>query len=128
MAKRIFIVDDSQVVRQLVRTHLENLVPGVICLEASNGLDAVKHAEALGPDLIILDFSMPGLNGMQAAAALHGMLPAVPIILYTLHKDIVSGARAKEAGILAVVSKMDPLTVLLGEIKSFTGLSHSASA
>jgi CheY-like chemotaxis protein len=128
MPKRIFIVDDSKVVRQLVRTHLENLLPSVVCLEAADGLDAVKHAEELGPDLIVLDFSMPRLNGIQAATVLHGMLPAVPIILYTLHTDMVSKVRAKEAGITAVVSKMDPITVLLGEIKSSAGLGRSASA
>jgi DNA-binding NarL/FixJ family response regulator len=126
--KRIFIVDDSRIVKQFVRTHLENQLPGVVCLEASNGLDAVKRASELGPDVIILDFSMPGLNGMQAAAVLHKMLPAVPIILYTFHEDVLSGAQVKAAGIRAVVSKTDPIGVLLGEVKSFAQIARSASA
>lgn len=128
MPKRILIVDDSRIVRQFVRTHLENQLPGVVCLEASDGLDAVKRARELGPDLIILDFSMPGLNGVQAAAVLHEMLPAVPIILYTFHKDVLSGARVKEAGIRAVVSKTDPIGVLLGEVKNLARTARSASA
>ena len=128
MAKRIFIVDDNKIVRQFVRTHLENQLPEVFCLEASNGLDAVKRAGELDPDVIILDFSMPGLNGMQAAAVLHEILPDVPIILYTFHKDALSGARAKAAGIRAVVSKTDPIGVLLGEVQSLARIARSASA
>jgi two-component system response regulator NreC len=128
MPKRIFIVDDSQAVRRFVRFYLENQLAHVVCAEAADGLDAIKRAIEVQPDLILLDLCMPGRNGLDAAATLHGILPRVPIILYTLHKDIVSKERAQSAGIHSVVSKLDPLDVLLGEILNFVAVARSASA
>jgi CheY-like chemotaxis protein len=128
MPKRIFIVDDNQAVRRLVRFYLESQLEYVVCEEAVDGLDAIKRAIEVQPDLILLDFCMPGRNGVEAATTLHGMLPRVPIILYTLHKDIVSKERAQSAGIHSVISKSDPLDVLLGEILNFVGVARSASA
>jgi CheY-like chemotaxis protein len=126
--KRIFIVDDSKTVRQLVRTYLETRLEYIVCAEATDGLDAIQRAREVKPDLIVLDLSMPLMNGLEAAAILHDMLPKVPIILYTLHKDIVSEKRAQAAGIRAVVSKTDRLDVLLEEIVNFVGVARSASA
>jgi two-component system, NarL family, nitrate/nitrite response regulator NarL len=128
MPKRIFIVDDSKVVRQLVRTCVETRLEHVVCAEAADGLDAIQRAREVKPDLIVLDLSMPLMDGMEAAAILHDMLPKVPIILFTLHKDIVSEKRAQAAGIRAVVSKMDQIEVLLGEILNFVGVVRSATA
>jgi two-component system response regulator NreC len=128
MSKHIFIVDDNQAVRRLVRFYLESQLEHIVCGEAVDGPDAIKHAMEVQPDLILLDFCMPGQNGLDAAAILHGMLPGVPIILYTLHKDIVPKERAQSAGIHSVVSKSDPLDVLLGEILNFVGVARSASA
>jgi DNA-binding NarL/FixJ family response regulator len=128
MPKRIFIIDDSRIVRQFVRKYLENRLEQVVCAEAADGVDAIQHAREVKPDLIVVDLSMPVLNGLEAAAILHDMLPKVPIILYTLHKDIVSEKRAQAAGIRAVVSKTDRLDVLLEEIVNFVGVTRSASA
>jgi CheY-like chemotaxis protein len=128
MPKRIFIVDDSKVVRQLLRTHLENALKNSICSEAADGLDAVERVLDLAPDLIVLDFCMPRMNGLEAAGIIHGMLPEVPIILYTLHTEIVPRAVAKAAGIRAVISKAEPMDVLLGEIRSVTNVRRAASA
>jgi two-component system response regulator EvgA len=128
MPKRIFIIDDSKVVRQLVRTHLETRLASVTCAEAVDGLDAIQHVREVQPDLIIVDLCMPHLNGLETAAALHGMFPTVPIILYTLHKDVVSGTRVRAFGICAVVSKLDQVDVLLEETLKFVGVASAASA
>jgi CheY-like chemotaxis protein len=128
MPKRIFIVDDSTVIRQFLRTHLQNTLKNSICSEAADGLDAVERVAELAPDLIVLDFCMPRMNGLEAAGIIHGMLPEVPIILYTLHTEIVPEMVAKAAGICAVVSKTDPMDVLLGEIQSMAGIGRAASA
>jgi len=128
MHKRILIVDDSKIVRQLVRTHLEARLPSVACSEAVDGTDAVQRAKEWEPDLILLDFFMPRMNGMDAAVILHAMLPQAPIILYTLHKDKILENRARSAGICCVVSKTDPIDVLLLEVTTLMGIARSATA
>jgi len=128
MAKRIFIVDDSKVVRQFLRTHLENSSENVVCAEAQDGLDAVQRAAEVAPDVIVLDFCMPRMNGMEAAGILHDRLPNVPIILYTLRSEIVNTTLAKNSGICAVVSKTDPFDVLLGEVRRCAEIGGSYSA
>jgi CheY-like chemotaxis protein len=128
MPKRIFIVDDSKIVRELVRSSLETQVDDITCAEAVDGLDAIRLAKEVDPDLIILDLCMPYLNGLETAAALHGMVPRVPIILYTLHKDVISEARVRVFGICSVVSKMDQIEILLEETLKFVGVAKAASA
>lgn len=126
--KRIFIVDDSRVVRRFLRTHLENNSENLVCAEAEDGLDAVRRVAEVAPDVIILDLSMPRMGGLEAAEILHGVLPNVPIILYTLHAEIVNETLAKNSGVRAVVSKTDPFDVLLGEIRSCSEIGRSRSA
>jgi CheY-like chemotaxis protein len=126
--KRIFIVDDSGMVRNLVRSHLESRLQGIVCSEAEDGLEAVQRAADLQPDLILLDFYMPRLNGLEAAAVLHRMLPAVPIVLYTLHKEIIHEPVARAAGVRAVISKTDPVDILVSEVLNLVGVTRSASA
>jgi two-component system response regulator EvgA len=128
MPKRIFIVDDSKIVRELIRTSLEARVDDITCAEAVNGLDAIRLAKEVDPDLIILDLCMPYLNGLETAAALHGMMPRVPIVLYTLHKDVISETRVRVFGICSVVSKMDQIEALLEETLKFVGVDKAASA
>ena len=98
------------------------------CSEATDGLDAIQRAREVEPDLIVLDLCMPLMNGLEAAAVLHDMLPKVPIILYTLHKEIVSEKRVQAFGIRAVVSKMDHIDVLLDEILKYVGVVKAVNA
>ncbi len=128
MPKRIFLVDDSKVVRQVVRTFLESRLDYIDCSEAVDGLDAIHRAEEVKPDLILIDLCMPLMNGLEAAASLHGKMPKVPIILFTLHKGIVSEARAKAAGIRAVISKSDQLEILQEEVLKHVGVVKAVSA
>ena len=82
MTKRILIVDDSDQLRKALRAALESEL-GVTCTEARNGRDAVNRARELNPDLIVLDLSMPVMNGLDAAPHLKRLLPAVPIVMFT---------------------------------------------
>src|ERR1700736_5947987 len=98
MSKNILIVDDSFVES---RTHFE------VCGEAVNGLDAIEKARTLHPALIVMDFSMPVMNGLEAGAVLKAMLPEVPIVMYTVHHTDAMKVQALAAGIRVVVQKHD---------------------
>jgi CheY-like chemotaxis protein len=77
--------------------------------------------------LILLDFSMPIINGLEGAANLHGMLPRVPIILFTSHNDVIPEKQAQAVGIRAVVSKTDKIDVLLRVVLNFVGVETAAA-
>jgi CheY-like chemotaxis protein len=128
MLKRILIVDDSKIVRQLVRTYVETRLDYIVCEEAVDGPHAIQRAEGVRVDLIVLDLCMPIMNGLEAAAILHGRFPRLPIILYTLHKEVVSEKSARAVGIRALVSKTDSVDVLLEEILNFVGIVKAATA
>jgi CheY-like chemotaxis protein len=127
MPKSILIVDDNHTVRQLVRTYLESQLEQVACMEASDGMDAIEHVKRNKPDVIVLDVSMPVMNGLDAAPVLHDIAPQTPIILFTLHKDVVSEKRAKAVGIRAVVSKSDRIEVLVDHILHLTPIVRAAA-
>jgi len=107
MPRRILIVDDSAYVRRSMRALFAGQRDFEICGEAADGQDGIEKAEKLNPDLIILDLSMPVMNGLDAARALRLTRPAIPIILYSLYSDEAVLAEAIAAGIRAVVSKAD---------------------
>jgi CheY-like chemotaxis protein len=111
MPKCILLVDDHENTRKLIRRFLESL-GGFVCGEAVDGLDAIQKAASLTPDLIVLDFQMPRMNGLEAARVLNQMLPTVPIILFTMHKDVLRVTDMAKLGIKVVMSKTDGLDLL----------------
>jgi two-component system response regulator NreC len=119
MLKFILLADDNPTFRSLTRNYLKahNLE---VCGEASDGIDAIEKALDLSPDLIVMDLSMPRKNGLEAARELKDKMPHVPIILFTRHENEVRVSDAIEAGISAVVSKLEPQK-LLPEVLSLLG-------
>ncbi|HXN27091.1 MAG TPA: response regulator [Candidatus Acidoferrales bacterium] len=108
MLYRVFIVDDNAAVRTAVRNMLQT--SGFeICGEAFDGLDAVERAPEISPDLIILDVSMPRLNGLDAACKLRDIHPKVPILLYTSHAAVIRSDASLPVGVSAVVDKRENL-------------------
>src|ERR1700747_1193618 len=91
--KRILVVDDSDAVRDVIRTFLEN-TGFEVCGGAWEGLEAIEKATKLKPNLIVLDLSMPGMNGVEAAAALGQLLPEVPVVVLTMYGDLLGEAMA----------------------------------
>jgi len=107
MAKHILIVDDSDTCRRVTRLFLESQLDLEVCGEAVDGVDAVEKAQALKPDLVVLDLAMPRMNGVEAASQLRAMMPRVPIVLFTMYDDAVWRALALDVGANVVLGKPD---------------------
>jgi DNA-binding NarL/FixJ family response regulator len=120
MPKRILVVDDNVLIRGLVREFIEARPGFEICGEATDGVEGIEKSRELKPDLIVLDFLMPGINGLQAAAVLHQIVPNAPIILFTFYKDVVPWDLAQAAGVASILSKTDQLAILADEVQRLT--------
>lgn len=92
--------------------------------EAQDGVEAIQKARELKPDLILLDFSMPKMNGLEAASALKKILPDVHIIVFTMYADALGSRLSSEAGVDLVVSKAEGLKVLAKTLESFVGTTQ----
>jgi DNA-binding NarL/FixJ family response regulator len=120
MHKRILIVDDNALTRGLVRVFIESRPGFEVCGEAGDGVEGIQKGRELRPDLIVLDFSMPRINGLQTAVILHQVVPKTPIILLTFYKDVIPGRVAHDAGVATVLSKTDQLSTLADEVQRLT--------
>jgi two-component system nitrate/nitrite response regulator NarL len=118
--KCILIVDDNATVRKAVRSVLEAQPGFEVCGEASNGKEAVEKARELKPDLIIMDLSMPVMNGLEASRALKSLMPDVPIVMFSVHRSGILEKNARSVGIRAVVPKGDNIN-LVKEARSLLG-------
>jgi CheY-like chemotaxis protein len=108
MPRSIFIVDDSSDIRAGIRRQLE--VSGFeVCGEADDGIDALDKLSRLRPDLIILDMSMPRMNGVEVARELKHICPDVPVILYTAFADLFRRKQALPEGVSEIVAKGENL-------------------
>ena len=113
MAKTILIADDNDAVRRAVCEVFTRDSDFEVCGEAHDGQDAIEKAQRLKPDLIILDFAMPVMNGFEGARALRDLMPSVPIIMFTLYDDGFMREKARLVGATEVVSKTDDISVLM---------------
>jgi DNA-binding NarL/FixJ family response regulator len=90
--------------------------------EAIDGQDAVEKARRLKPDLILLDLSMPGMNGLEAARVIRTVLPSASMMLFTLHRDEVTDSDAFAAGINAIISKAEGAGILMSQAHMLLGV------
>jgi two-component system, NarL family, nitrate/nitrite response regulator NarL len=118
--KRVLVVDDNAPIRGLVREFIEARPGFEICGEATDGVEGIEKGRKLKPDLIVLDFLMPRINGLQAAVILHEIVPNAPIILLTFYKDAVPTDLAQAAGVASILSKTDQLASLPDEVQRLT--------
>jgi two-component system nitrate/nitrite response regulator NarL len=110
---KVLIADDHEVVRKGVCSILELREGLVVCGEASNGDEAVQKAAALKPDLVILDVTMPVRDGFSAASKIRAILPAVPILMLSMHNGHSMTRAAQAAGAQGFVTKADVAGTLL---------------
>ena len=113
----VLLVDDSPAMRGALRREFEG-AGWVVCGEAANGEEAIVKAERLRPQIILLDLSMPGINGLTAARRLKRVLPEVPLILFTGHGDLFKSNEANAAGISAVFSKGESIIGVLDKARA----------
>jgi len=114
MVKSILIADDNAFVRQRLGDLFSREPDFEVCGEAENGRKAVEEAQELHPDLILLDLSMPVMNGLDAARALKRLMPEVPIVMFSAYSDSFTEKEARSAGASALVSKSEQMSVLVG--------------
>ena len=118
MPKCILIVDDNPVIRKTLRRTLERNKGWEVCGEAADGREAVAKAQQLKPDLVVLDFSMPVMNGLEAARELKRLLPSVPLLMFTNYGTDYVQKEALSVGVTAVVSKSDSVEALVSSIQA----------
>lgn len=133
MSVRVVLADDHRIIREGLRSLLEK-EPGMkVVGEADNGRTTVNLAERLRPDVIVMDLSMPGLNGMEATRQIVGRVPGVKVLVLSMHSDkrFVGGAlNAGASGYLLKDCAFDELAraigvVLAGQTYLSPGIAHT---
>jgi two-component system chemotaxis response regulator CheY len=128
MVKSVLIADDNAFVRRKVGELFRREPDFEVCAEAENGKQAIEEACESQPDLIVLDLSMPVMNGLYAARVLKRLLPEVPIVMFSAYADSFTETEARSAGVSVLVSKLDDTAVLVGVARNLvypTPLDHS---
>ena len=121
MSSSVLIVDDNLMLRKVVRHFFESLPDWKVGGEAGEGAEAIQKATELKPDLILLDFSMPNMNGIEAASVLKKMLPDVHIIVFTIFDDALGSSLVSADGVDLVVPKAEGLTGLVKAVQHLMG-------
>ena len=104
---RVLVADDHEVMRLGIRNLLEVQPGWSVCAEANNGKEAVEKTLQFHPDVIIMDISMPVMNGLEAASQITKKKPQIPVILFSLHLSDDLFCHFKTDGIRGAVAKGD---------------------
>ena len=114
---KILLVDEVESVRKGLSTIL-NLIDNInIVGEARDGLEAIQEAERLKPDVILMDLTMPRLDGFEATRRIKREYPEIGIILFSIHDDVMTRERACAVGADAFVEKEAETQVLIAAIQ-----------
>ena len=113
---RVLIADDHEVVRKGVCNILESRLNVEAAIEAANGKEAVEKARELNPDLVILDVAMPVLDGFSAAERIKKALPSVPILMFSMHDEVIQASKLVQAQ--GFVTKSEDASVLLDAVEA----------
>jgi two-component system, NarL family, nitrate/nitrite response regulator NarL len=104
---RVLVADDHEVTRMGIRNLLQFQSGWSVCAEASNGQEAVEKALQFHPDVIIMDITMPVMNGLEAARQIARTQPHIPVILFSMHISDDVHRHLKADGIRGAVAKVD---------------------
>ena len=131
---RILLVDDNPAVRRYLRAILEQQESWKVSGEARTGAEALHQVLESPPDLIVLDYQMPDLNGVEVARQISEMFPKIPILMVTLHLSNQLSEAARLAGVRGACAKQDigsvveAVDVLLHDKTYFPVISASQNA
>jgi DNA-binding response OmpR family regulator len=114
--KTILIADDDVHTRQLVRETLSE--PDFRIIDVENGKQALAYLTAQKPDLLVLDWMMPGLSGLEVAREAHRISPSVPILMLTAKHQRMDIALARDAGVAHYLTKPFSPLELITRVKS----------
>jgi two-component system nitrate/nitrite response regulator NarL len=114
---RILIADDNELVRRGVIDILRLKTSWEICGEAADGIETLRKARELLPDIILLDISMPGLNGLETARLLQREVPGARILVMSQHDPIRLAPSAADAGACGCLDKSRLATDLLPAVE-----------
>jgi len=118
MTIRILVVDDHPIVRQGLRTLLEGHSGWEVIGEASDGAEALEKARELNPDVMVLDVTMPRMNGLEACRLLRRQFPELEILFVTQHDSPQMMREALEAGARGYVVKSNAARDLLAAVEA----------
>ncbi len=104
---RILLADDHSIVRRGVRALLEGQMEWQVCGEASTGSEAILKAKRLKPDVIVMDISMPEIDGLEATRQIHAEMPKTPVLILTMHESDQLVREMLDAGARGYVLKSD---------------------
>jgi DNA-binding NarL/FixJ family response regulator len=117
---RILLADDHDVMRQGTRALIERQPGWEVCGLASTGREAVAQANQLKPDIVVMDMSMPELNGLDAAVLIKKQRPNTEVVMFTAHEEDDLVRDAFEAGLKSVIFKSEAYECLVEAIQSLS--------
>lgn len=117
-APRVLIVDDQESICKALRHLLSTKTNFQLCGEAHNGYEAVQKAVELEPEVILMDISMPGLDGLEATRRIVKTHPNIEVLIFTQHETFQAAKAARDAGARGCLSKMDAASHLVAALET----------
>jgi DNA-binding NarL/FixJ family response regulator len=111
----ILIVDDNADMRHALRFLFESVPGCTVSGDAATGQEAIEKAAELQPDVVVLDFCLPEMNGLQTAQILKDLLPTVAIFMLTGHREEIGGT-AEQLGLQGIFSKSGDFQSMIQEV------------
>jgi DNA-binding NarL/FixJ family response regulator len=115
--QKVLIVDDNAYVRKSLRWTIEHELEWQVCGEAANGAEGVSAATQMKPDIVVLDLSMPVMNGIEAARQLRRLVPRTHLLMFTSYVTPTLEEAARDVGIEAFVAKSEGAPMLLQSLR-----------
>lgn len=122
----LLLVEDEPLIRHGLRMWLDQVLDVTVVGEASNGAEAVLLAQALRPDVVLVDLSIPPMDGISTTTALRRAVPQSAVVLLSLQDDAATRARAQAAGSVAFVGKQEGVRALLAAIRKAGSLKRQS--